>query len=268
MRSLRRATIGSSLVALVLVVGTAAAAAQSYDEEEKIDRFLGFWDSQIINPDGQDRGNCGGRTGDYGEKLVNCSMPVGQLPLNARGEAWLKYMDMLQSPTTTECAGLSLPSALGSADNVSFSASPGRVVVDLSQFGERTAWMNGTGPTPRSGELFHHRGYSVGRFEGDDLVVVTTNFTFDPDGMDDHLHMASSVRMKVTERYQFIDADNIRLIITLDDPTFLTRPFTYSRLFTRGRPGNRNAGWSFCDPDVARREVEYAYPGNKYGDGK
>jgi hypothetical protein len=177
-------------------------------------------------------------------------------------------MDMLQSPTTTECAGLSLPSALGSADNLSFSASPGRVVVNVSQFGERTAWMNGIGPTPRSGELFHHVGYSVGRWDGDDLVIVTTNFTFDPDGIDDHLHMASSVRMKVTERYQTIDNDNIRLIITLDDPTFLTRPFTYSRLFTRGRPANRGAGWSFCDPDVARREVEYAYPGNKYSDGQ
>ena len=273
MRSLRRAAVASSLVALVLVIGAAALAAQSYDEAEKIDRFLGLWASQISNPDGQDRGNCGGRTGDYGEKLVNCSMPVGQLPLNARGEAWLKYMDMHQSPSTNDCVGLSLPSALGSADNISFSGSPGRVVINVSQFGERTAWMNGIGPTPRSGELFHQTGYSVGRFDGDDLVVQTTNFTFDPDGIDDHLHMASSVRMKVTERYQLIDDDNIRLIITLDDPTFLTRPFTYSRLFARSTTRNQGGGaggggWSFCDPEVARREVEYAYPGNKYGDGK
>ena len=68
------------------------------------------------------------------------------------------------------------------------------------------------------------------------------------------------------------DAGSVNGLLALwgfvDDSTFLTRPFTYSRLFTRGRPGNRNAGWSFCDPDVARREVEYAYPGNKYGDGK
>jgi len=60
-------------------------------------------------PDGQDRGNCGGRTGDYGEKLLNCSVPVDQLPLNARGEAWLKYVDIFQSPTTAECSQLGLP---------------------------------------------------------------------------------------------------------------------------------------------------------------
>jgi len=74
-------------------------------------------------PDGQDRGNCGGRTGDYGEKLLNCSVPVDQLPLNARGEAWLKYVDIFQSPTTAECSQLGLPALL--TDGVYISASPG-----------------------------------------------------------------------------------------------------------------------------------------------
>ena len=123
--------------------------------------------------------------------------------------------------------------------------------------------MNGTGPTPRTGELFQ-QGYSVGHFDGNDLVIMSTNFTFDPDGMDDHLHMASSVRKKVTERYQTID-DDIRLIITLEDGTFLTRPFTYSKLFTR-TTRQRNPGWRACDPDLSRRELEYAYPGTKYRD--
>jgi hypothetical protein len=84
--------------------------------------------------------------------------------------------------------------------------------------------------------------------------------------MDDHLHMATSVRKKVTERYQIIDEDTIRLIITLDDPTFLRRPFRYSKLFTRMPSRNRNAGYSACDPDISRRELEYAYPGKKYPD--
>jgi hypothetical protein len=265
MRSLKYAASAGTLVALALVVSTAGVAAQSYEEYEKITPFLGHWDSQINNPDGQDRGNCGGRLGDYGEKHLNCAMPVAQLPLNARGEAWLKYVDIFQSPTTTECADLSLPAAL--EGDFSLSAAPGRVVTDTNQFGERIIWMNGTGRTPRHGELFQ-RGYSVGRFDGDDLVFETTHFTFDPDGMDDHLHMASSVRKEVTERYQVIDDDNIRLIITLDDPTFLTRPFTYSKLFTRTAPRNRSAGWSFCDPDVSRREVEFSYPGGKYSNGQ
>ena len=122
--------------------------------------------------------------------------------------------------------------------------------------------MNGDGPPPLPGELFQ-RGHSVGRFDGDDLVVVTTNFTFDPDGMDDHLRMASSVRKKVTERYHIIDEDTMRLIITLEDPTFLKRPFTWAIVLSKGS-GGPPTQWSMCDPDAARREVEFAYGGVKY----
>ena len=269
MRGLSRTVTTCVLAALWLLVGTPAVNAQTPDDEyDKIYPFLGNWDSQISMPDGQDRGNCGGRTDEFGVKLVNCSMPVGQLPLNARGEAWLKYMDIFQSPSTTECVGLSLPSALGSAGNISFSASPGRVVITVQQFGDRTVWMNGIGPTPQSGELFHHKGYSVGRFDGNDLVFETTHFTFDPDGMDDHVHMANSPQMTFTERYQFIDDDTLRVIITIDDPIFLTRPFAYSRLFMRAPARGGGGGWTYCDPEASRREVEYNYPESKYSGGQ
>jgi hypothetical protein len=266
MTSLRRVVSAAAILALALVAGITGVAAQSDEEFDRIFPFIGHWDPGIANPDGQDRGNCGGRTGDYGEKLTNCSIPADQLPLNARGEAWLKYMDHRQSPTTTECVPIGIPGVLG--DGALFiSGSPGRLVMEYQQGVTRTIWMNGTGPTPRPGELFQF-GYSVGRFDGDDLLIDTTNFAFDPDGMDDHLHMASSVRKKVTERYQLIDDNTLRVIITLDDPTFLTKPFTYAILETK-RPGGRNPGLrAACDPEVSRREVEYAYPGNKYPDAK
>jgi hypothetical protein len=258
-----RAARTAAFLVLVTVAGTADLAAQSDEEFEKVYPFIGNWVTEIESPDGQDRGNCGGRTGDYGEKLVNCSLPVDQLPLNARAEAWLKYMDHLQSPTIAGCAPIGLPAMLG--EGAFISASPGRIVIG-HQAVTRTIWMNGIGPRPGSGELFQH-GYSAGRFDGSDLVIESTNFTFDPDGIDDHLHMASSVRKKVTERYRLIDDNTLRLIITLEDPTFLTKPFTYAILQTK-RPGGPTAGWRACDPDLARREIEFAYPGNKYPDGK
>ncbi len=262
MAALRRLAGGGALcvLALAMVAGTAEVAAQTDEEFEKIYPFIGIWDSHMSSPGGQDRGNCGGRTGDYGEKLLNCSLPADQLVLNARGEAWMNYMDLRQSPTTVECADISIPTML--IDLVAISASPGRVVLDYGL--SRTIWMDGAGPTPRPGELFQH-GHSVGHFDGSDLVVETTKFTFDPEGMDDHLHMASSVRKKITERYQLIDDDNMRLIVTMDDPTFLEKPFTYAILKTRTSTG-RNPEWRACDPDLARRELEYAYPGNKYLD--
>ena len=144
-------------------------------------------------------------------------------------------------------------------------AYPGRLEIRISSnpwFLYRTVWMNGTGPKPMPGQLFQH-GLSRGHFEGNDLVIVTDHFTFDPDGLDDHLHMASSVRKKITERYQLIDNTNLRVIITLEDPTFLTRPFKYAFMWTK-RQGGLNPVWVTCDPETARSEVDYAYPGNKY----
>ena len=109
---------------------------------------------------------------------------------------------------------------------------------------------------------------AAGLCDGNDLVIETSHFAFDPDGTDDHLGMASSVRKKVTERYRLIDNNNLRLIITLEDPIFLTRPFTYAFIFTKTGSDGPRQGWRECDADSARREQEYAYPATKYPDAR
>jgi hypothetical protein len=256
--------VAAVFLAVVMVLGSGNVQAQSVEMFDKSFPFIGNWDTEIDNPNGQDRGNCGGRLGDYGEKLLNCSMPVDQLPLNLRGEAWLKYMDHRQSPVMAECAQVAVPSSLGSG--VYISAYQKQLVfetADPSGLLRRDIWMDGR-DHPDPAVLFQH-GHSIGRWDGNDLVVETTNFTFDPDGTDEHLHMASSVRKKVTERYQLIDDTNLRLIITLDDPTFLSKPFTYAMTMTK-KNGGPNPAWRACDPEIGRNEVYSAYPGVKYPD--
>lgn len=237
-------------------------AAQSTEQFDKVFPFIGNWGVDY-GPEGQDRGNCGGRLGDAGEKLLNCQIPADQLPLNARGEAWLKFFDHRASPALNDCAPGVIPSLLGDSGRWFLSGRKNEVIIQYADGAgwTRHIWMDGRGHPPAE-HLFQH-GHSIGRWDGDDLVVETTNFTFDPDGIDDHLHMASSVLKKVTERYHLIDADTMRLIITIEDPIFLTRPFTYALIETR-RPGGLQPAWWECDPGAARREVEFGYPGNKY----
>ena len=268
MNATSRATFAAVLALAVFAMAAGPAAAQTDDEFDKIFPFLGQWDPDISGPDGQDRGNCGGRLGDNGEKLVNCTLPVARLPLNSRAEAWLRYQDQLSSPTQADCAQIAFPVVL--AENIFISAYPGRLVTEHPSNPwhlVRTVWMNQQGPQPLPGELFQH-GLSRGRFDGDDLVIETTHFTFDPDGMEDHLHMASSVRKKVTERYRLIDENAMRLIITLEDPTFLTKPFTWAVMFNKAGMNGPRQGWRQCDAESARREQEFAYPVKKYPDGR
>jgi hypothetical protein len=63
-------------------------------------------------------------------------------------------------------------------------------------------------------------GDSVGRWEGDTLVVDTTNFT------DKTRFRGSSENLHVVERFTRIDANTLRYRFTIEDPTTWTKPWT------------------------------------------
>ena len=63
-------------------------------------------------------------------------------------------------------------------------------------------------------------GDSIGWWEGDTLVVETTNFR------DETGFGAGSRNMKVTERFSRIDGDTLRYRFTVEDPTVWTEPWT------------------------------------------
>jgi hypothetical protein len=63
-------------------------------------------------------------------------------------------------------------------------------------------------------------GDSIGRWDGDTLVVETTNFT------DKTRFRGSTENLKVTERFTRIDARTLRYQFTIEDPQTWTRPWT------------------------------------------
>jgi len=70
-------------------------------------------------------------------------------------------------------------------------------------------------------------GDSRGRWEGDTLVVDTTNFRGETQfrGADENLHL--------TERLTRLDADTLQYRFTVDDPTAFTRPWTGEVTFVK-----------------------------------
>lgn len=73
-------------------------------------------------------------------------------------------------------------------------------------------------------------GYSVGRWEGDALVVESIGFN-DRSWLDRVGHPHSE-KLRVTERLQRMDFGHIRYQITFDDPDTLTKPITRSIALT------------------------------------
>ncbi|HEY8519531.1 MAG TPA: hypothetical protein VIN61_05590 [Gammaproteobacteria bacterium] len=88
------------------------------------------------------------------------------------------------------------------------------------------------GRPPADPGVRQYMGSSVGWWEGDTLVVETTNFTDKlPVG-----RMAHSEDLKLTERFTRIDPDMIDYRVTVDDPRTFERPWTY-RLTLTTQPG-------------------------------
>jgi len=92
----------------------------------------------------------------------------------------------------------------------------------------RIVRMNGTHPPAGMRKWF---GDSIGRWEGDTLVIETTNFH------PMHGFRNSSENLKITERISRRDARTLNYRFTVEDPTTFTAPFTGELVFNAMAPG-------------------------------
>jgi hypothetical protein len=88
-------------------------------------------------------------------------------------------------------------------------------------------------------------GDARGHWEGDTLVVETTNFT------DKTPYRGSSEALKMTERFKPIAADAVEWSVTFDDPHTWVRPWTF--------------GMNLSKVDESQQPFEYACHEGNYG---
>jgi hypothetical protein len=113
-------------------------------------------------------------------------------------------------------------------------------IIYESNYGLRTIYMDGrTLPALGVPQPFWH-GYSVGRWDGDTLVVQSNNFHgvdpkqlhgVEPDsfhgvGWLDHIGSPYTEAMTVTERFRRVNFGQLEIEMTVDDPQAYTKPFT------------------------------------------
>ena len=89
-------------------------------------------------------------------------------------------------------------------------------------------------------------GRSNGHWEGDVLVVVTTDML--PDTLLDRAGNFHSNKLKVTERFRLTDSTHIQYEATLDDPETYTRPWTIAMPLYRLIDENAQAFEHKCVP--------------------
>jgi hypothetical protein len=144
-------------------------------------------------------------------------------PLRPEGAAILKKRlgSSLEYPHT-QCLPGSIPLAL-LVFTFKIIQTP-QVIVQLSETADppRQIYTDGR-PIPKDPDPTW-MGYSVGRWEGNALVVETAGLN-DRAWLDGFGHPRSE-SMRITERYQRRDFGHMDLEITFNDPKFYTRPFS------------------------------------------
>jgi hypothetical protein len=78
-----------------------------------------------------------------------------------------------------------------------------------------------------SNRLHNYMGDARGHFEGDTLVVETTNF------LEKAAYGGASDKLKTVERFRLLPNKSIDWSITFDDPNTWVRPWTFGMLLTR-----------------------------------
>jgi hypothetical protein len=242
-----------------------ATDADESDYFSKAAPFSGSWNY---------RGNwfteteaCGHWTHPAGQPVIRCSLPVKSSPsvtakgnqgleayLHPRALAFREFMDERLSPKWF-CLPPSLPASLDGMVGIFDFVSGNELRITHSYYWDvRPVWMDGRKHPPGSDRFYN--GHSIGRFEGNELVIETTNFLFDPDGLDDHLHLPSSYMKKVTERYRPVDEKTLSLTITHEDPLFLLKPYTWTIQLQKAAA--RPEGVYNCDTEFNYAEIDAA----------
>ena len=102
-------------------------------------------------------------------------------------------------------------------------------------------------------------GHSVGRWEGDTLVVDTV-------GIKEHVRFRDtphSNQMRISERMRMISPDMFQNEVTINDPVYLTGPWTFTYMYKR-RPGYKLYEYvcednrEFVDPDTGAQRMRFS----------
>jgi hypothetical protein len=172
--------------------------------------------------------------------------------LNERALAYVKIFDEAIAPKY-DCQPSTPPALQYDPYMMEVVQWPDRVLFRYEKDDQlRTVWLDGRRPTIQDYGL---QGFSVGRYEGNALLVETDHFVFDITGFDDYNGIPSSPQKKVTERY-WREGQELRFTVTVEDPMFLRKPASYTSRYLPGPKDYKLVKFD-CDPEASRAMVKF-----------
>jgi hypothetical protein len=170
-------------------------------------------------------------------------------PMTAAGEAAFKQHQAYGTASRSDDLGASndpfitcdplgfprnlLAHAVSSRGGTLFGAAPNRLLIGYEQQRVwREVWMDGRA-LPKAVDVrgapeSRYYGYSVGHWDNDNTLVIDTTGLDERAWLDEAGHPRSAMA-HIQERYNRVDQYNLQLTVTVEDPKFYTKPWTWMR---------------------------------------
>jgi hypothetical protein len=208
----------------VLALGTAAVAWAAGGTGDSKPDFTGVWGTYSAN----------GARGAGGPPPVRTPPDFPFTPEGQRlHDEYLKLQGPQRDGPAAYCTDYGMPTMMETAGGypLEFIQKPDQVSIIYEVEDEmRRVFLNGKG-IPKEKRLPTRDGYSVGHWEGNTLVVETTDLTNAQDQMHPHSDQAT-----ILERFSLETDKAGRKVMsytaTLTDPVYYTRPVTFERKWT------------------------------------
>ena len=184
----------------------------------KLPDFSGVWEIGFGGGGGGGRGRGGATAGPQ----LTAAADAKRKQLASRG---------LEDSETANCLPPGMPGIMGQPYPMEFLMTPGKVTIVIEAYQQvRHIYTDGRPLTKDPDPKFH--GTSVGRWEGDTLVVDTIGFSALTEIARNVPH---SGKMRIVERFRLAEPDTMTIETTITDPDVLVAPFTSTRTLRRHR---------------------------------
>ena len=213
-------TLALTSVANAQKVARRAPTAADWTALAKLPDFGGVWETAP-----------GGR-GGRGAPGAAVERPAGP-PLTPAyaAKAQAAQPNRAEDNPSANCLPPGMPAIMGQPYPIEILLTPGQVTIVIEAYTQvRHIYTDGR-PLPEDPDPSFD-GASIGRWDGNTLVVETVGFQQVPRG----ISFPYSDKMRIVERFQLTDPDTLSIETTIHDPEALTKPYSMgARTFKRHR---------------------------------
>ena len=227
------AFLASTTFAALAQQVTKAPTAADWAAMARLPDFNGVWELGAPGGGGRGAAPAAGRGAPAGGGRGRAGGPPTGPSLTSEYAAKRKALQNAapEDSQTANCLPPGMPGIMGQPYPMEFLLTPGKVTIVIEAYTQvRHIYTDGRAlPADPDPKFF---GTSIGRWEGDTLVVDTVGFSpltqidrFTPHGE----------KMRILERFRLTDPDVMTIETTITDPDALTSPYSTSRTLRRHR---------------------------------